>query len=84
MIIKISIKMKTGEEYIYNNQAEAIIEARVKAGLTQKDVANKIGIAVSNYQKYEYGERTPKAQLLEKLAKVLNVDIDVLWCIKYE
>lgn len=80
MLIKITIKMKNGDEYIYNNQADAIRDARVKAGLSQKEVADALGIQVANYQKYEYGSRTPKPQLLDKIAHILNIGVEVLWC----
>lgn len=80
MLIKITIKMKNGDEYIYNNQADAIRDARVKAGLSQKEVAEALEIQVGNYQKYEYGSRTPKPQLLDKIAHILNIDVEVLWC----
>lgn len=38
----------------------------------------KIGIKVQSWQKYEYGQRTPKDDMLERIANGLSVDIDVL------
>lgn len=78
--MSMSMDMRNGDEYIYNNQADAIRDARVKAGLSQKEVAEEFEIQVANYQKYEYGSRTPKPQLLDKIAHILNIDVEVLWC----
>lgn len=77
MIVEITIKMKNGEEFKYNSQAEAIKNARIAAGLSQEQAAEKAGIKVQSWQKYEYGQRTPKDDMLERIAQVLGVDISV-------
>jgi transcriptional regulator with XRE-family HTH domain len=51
---------------------------RKKNGLTQMDVAAKLGIRTDNYAKYESGARTPRADRLVKLAKILGVSYDAL------
>lgn len=78
MIFEITVKTKDGKTYKYNSQAEAIRKAREAAGLSQEQAAEKVGIKVQSWQKYEYGERTPKDSMLDKIARVLSVDISVL------
>ena len=78
MIVEITVKTKGGETFRYNSQAEAIKKARLAAGLSQEQAAEKAGIKVQSWQKYEYGERTPKDDMLERITHVLQVDIDVL------
>lgn len=46
---------------------------RKKSGLTQEQVADKLGIKTSNYAKYEHGDRTPKDDRLIEIAKILGV-----------
>lgn len=78
MIVEITVKTKDGQSFKYNSQAEAIKRARLAAGLSQEQAAEKAGIKVQSWQKYEYGERTPKDDMLERIASVLQVDINVL------
>lgn len=78
MIVEITVKTKDGKSFRYNSQAEAIKKARIAAGLTQEQAAEKAGIKVQSWQKYEYGERTPKDDMLGRIAAVLQVDISVL------
>jgi transcriptional regulator with XRE-family HTH domain len=51
---------------------------REKERLSQKEVAAKIGMTVSGYQKIEYGERDPKLDVLIKLAELYDVSTDFL------
>lgn len=53
-------------------------EARKLSGMTQKEVAEKVGIARSTYALYETGERSPDVEVVKKLAEVLNVSGDYL------
>lgn len=53
-------------------------EARKASGMTQKEVAEKIGVARSTYALYETGERSPDVEVVKKLATVLNVSGDYL------
>lgn len=61
-----------------NSQAVAIRNAREMAGITQEKAAERVGIKVQVWQKYEYGARSPKDPMLEKIASVLGGDISVL------
>lgn len=53
-------------------------EARKATGMTQKEVAEKVGVARSTYALYETGERSPDVEVVKKLAEVLNVSGDYL------
>ena len=51
---------------------------RTEKGVTQKQVAEGIGITDRQYQYYEYGKQTPSALLLCALADFFNVSLDYL------
>lgn len=46
-----------------------IKDARISAGLTQSELAERIGIAVQALQNYEYGIRDAKGRVLSAIAK---------------
>ena len=52
--------------------------ARERKGLSQKDIAEKIGVAKSTYSLYESGNREPNVQTIKKIADLLNVSADEL------
>lgn len=52
--------------------------AREKKGMSQKDVAEQIGVAKSTYSLYESGNREPNVQTIKKIAAVLDVSADIL------
>lgn len=56
---------------------EYLIEARERAGLTQQDVANRIGISRQYYQMVETGERQKRMDLslAGGLSAILNIPI---------
>lgn len=51
---------------------------REKKGLTQKDVATKLGLEPAAISKYELDMREPNIEALKKLAIIFNVSIDYL------
>lgn len=51
---------------------------REKERYAQKDIAKKIGMTPSGYQKIEYGERDPKLDVLVQLCNIFNVSADFL------
>lgn len=57
---------------------EKIARLRKLNGLTQVELANKIGITSRALQNYEMGTRTPKIDTLTKLAYALDVDVNDL------
>ena len=78
MIVEITVKTKDGKTFKYNSQAVAIRNARIAAGLTREAAAERVGIKVQAWQQYEYGTRSPKDSMVEKMAAALGVDISVL------
>ena len=53
-----------------------LYHARLDAGLEQRDVAKKIGIAIGSYTKWETGKTDrPDIAHLRKAAKILKVDL---------
>ena len=50
-----------------------IAEAREKAGLTQQQAADLLGVSVQGYQYYEYGKRDPKASVVRRLCEIFGV-----------
>nr|DAH82594.1 MAG TPA: Helix-turn-helix XRE-family like protein [Bacteriophage sp.] len=57
---------------------ENLKKAREQKGLTQKDVAESIGVAKSTYSLYESGGREPNVQTIKKISDTLNVSADEL------
>lgn len=53
-------------------------QARNYAGLTQWQVAKKLGIATITYGKYERGENDMKVKTAEKFSKVVGIKFDDL------
>lgn len=53
-------------------------QLRTQAGLTQKQLGDKIGITKSVISFYELRERTPSPDILVKLAGVFHVSTDYL------
>ena len=51
---------------------------RKKEGLTQQEVADKIGINRGSYSNWEKGKREPSFENLIKLANILNTTTDYL------
>lgn len=48
-------------------------EARQKAGITQQQVADKIGISLVYYQKIEQGSRTGDFEIWDSLEDLFNI-----------
>ena len=53
-------------------------ELRIQAGLTQKQLAEQIGVTKSVVSFYELRERTPSPEVLIKLSTVFHVSTDYL------
>lgn len=69
--------------YDYFEVAKMIIgiriqEARKVKGWTQKELAEKLGLATGTVQQYELGKRSPSIETLKKIAELLNVSVDDL------
>ena len=55
-----------------------MVTLRRGAGMTQAELAKKLGISKSSVSMYECGNREPEFDLLEKMADLLRVDMNVL------
>jgi len=52
-----------------------IAEARTAAGLTERELADHLGVKESTIRKWESGERSPRGQRVSKLAGILGVSL---------
>lgn len=66
--------MLGGDKLIGNK----IKQFRKDKGLTQKELATKLGVAEITIRKYESGDREPKLDQLQKIASALDVAVEEL------
>lgn len=57
---------------------ERIREGREKANLSQKALAEKIGVSGAAINQYEHGKKKPSSMVLARLAEELGVSTDFL------
>lgn len=57
---------------------ETLKSARLRAGLTQLQIAQALGITASTYCGYETGKRQPDLSRLRRLAQLLHISADAL------
>ena len=55
-----------------------IKKARLNAGLTQLEVAERLGVAQAQYARWENGGRNPKDETIEKLADIFGTSFEIL------
>lgn len=56
---------------------EALTSERIRQGLTQKTVAERMGVHPNFVQIIEYKQREPKISTLERYAEALEVRLEV-------
>lgn len=56
-----------------------IKEIRKARGLTQKEIALKIGVKPTTFSRYERGTLYPNALLLKQIADILGVNVNMLY-----
>lgn len=61
-----------------NSFGERLSNIRKFKGVTQGEVAKRLGIALRTYQSYERGEREPGFVIVQKIARVLNIRMEQL------
>ena len=61
-----------------NRVANLLAGARLKAGLTQAQLAKKLGIRQNMISDYERGKRRLSPSMAKRLAKILNIKVDRL------
>ncbi len=60
------------------NMGQKMKRLRKENGFTQKQIAERIGLAVSAVSSYESGARYPSYEVLIKLARIYHVSADYL------
>ena len=55
-----------------------ISNARIKCGMTQEDLAKKLGVIQSAVSQWETGKSKPRADMLLKLAEIFGCTVDEL------
>ena len=60
------------------NMGEKLKSLRIEKKLTQKQVADRIGLAISAVSSYDSGKRYPSYDVLAKLARIFHVSTDYL------
>ena len=66
------------EEDFWSELSCRLKMTRETAEITQKDLANKLGVSESAYRSYELGDRKIPVYLLAKLGAIYDVSIDKL------
>ncbi len=61
-----------------NNFSDALKKMRYKKGLSQLELAEKLFVTRSTISRWESGNRLPDAVMISRLAKVFDVDVNVL------
>ena len=64
--------MKEGDNL---STGEKIKQARKEAGLTQKELGDKLGITYQQIGQYENGKRKPKLETLQRIADALEIEM---------
>ena len=57
---------------------DLIKEYRIKLDLTQKELADRSGLAVGTIQQYESGKRIPILKNLKRISDILNIDLEYM------
>ena len=60
------------------NIAEVIRKYRKEAGLTQEEMANRLGVTTPAVNKWENGNSKPDIELLAPIARLLHISLDTL------
>lgn len=55
-----------------------ILKKRTQVGMSQRELAKKVGITDSAICQYESGKRSPNIQTLKKIAEILGCSVDDL------
>ncbi len=57
---------------------QVIRKYRIEAGLTQKEMANRLGVTTPAVNKWEKGSSNPDIELLAPIARLLHISLDTL------
>lgn len=76
----LNMRAKNGGE----SMANPIEGARTARGFTQEQVAKSVGIPLSSYNQYETGARSVPADIAERIAQALRVEVsDIFLPLKF-
>lgn len=64
------------EDSIYINFGKMLYLLRIKNGLTRKELAEELGVALTTYAQYERGVRRIPLEHVVTLSELLGFDID--------
>lgn len=64
-------------EYVKQQPEFVLIRARIEKGLTQKELADKIGTKQSVISRFESGRANPSLAFLQRLAKALDASLEI-------
>jgi transcriptional regulator with XRE-family HTH domain len=70
--------MSTSIVFTMKGMGERIINARKKMGYSQQDLAKVVKVHFTNIGKYEREEAIPSADVLNRIAKAMDVNTDFL------
>jgi transcriptional regulator with XRE-family HTH domain len=59
---------------------QRIKSERLKLGILQQDLADRLGVSKQTVSHWETGQRNPEADTIKKLADIFNVSADYLLC----
>lgn len=57
---------------------DVLRQLRNKAGMSQEELAKRLGMSKSAISMYESGSREPSLEILEAIADIFNVDMNTL------
>lgn len=77
-LLSVEENNKTENESIAMTVGERIREIRQKAGLTQKQLADRMGVTPSQIGQYERGLVNPSNTQIKKFADALNIPFEIL------
>ncbi len=64
--------------------SKKLAEAIVQSGLTQREIAEKIGVKQQQISSYLHGKNLPALDTLSKLCTVLDLDANDVLCVERE
>lgn len=73
-----TFEWKVTREYRKEIIGEALRHYRVEKNMTQKEIADKVGVKLTTYNAYEKGVSEPCAEILVRLSIVLDISTDEL------
>lgn len=61
-----------------------VADARIRAGMTQQEAADGMGMTLQGYQYYEYGNRDMKASIIRKMCALFGCSATFILGLEYD